>query len=91
MTAYTITFGKVGDTYPVPPLTITEADPTEFHRAVADHAIPHLRRALQTMGRPELADCIFQSDKARAHGSFLWVDLLTGNSARFCAARITAA
>lgn len=90
MTAYTITFGKLGNTSPVPPLTLT-GDEQDFHRAVAEHAIPHLRPALQAMHRPQLADCIFQTDPGRTHGSFLWLDLQTGNGARFCGARITAA
>lgn len=88
MTTHRITFGKVGETYPVPPLTLAAEDDNEFHRAVAAHAVPHLRPALTALGRPELADCIFEFDSERTHGNFLWLDVLSGQGARFCGARI---
>lgn len=90
MTTYQLEFGKVGDSYPVPPLTLQTSDPDEFAKAVAQHAIPHLRPALEVAGRPELADCVFVADLAHGHGHFLWLDLVTGEGARFCGARITA-
>jgi hypothetical protein len=89
---YRIEFGKVGDTYPVPPLTVEHTDPNQFARAVAVHAIPHLRPVLTDMGRPELADCFFRVDpKDPTYGDFLWVDLAGGRAAQFCPARIVPA
>lgn len=89
MTTYTIEFGYLGDSRPVPDLTLDTDDPNEFHRAVVSHAVPHLRPVLEKMGRPEAADCIFQTNKDRTMGQFLWLDLAGGKGARFCAARIT--
>ena len=84
MTTHTITFGKVGDAYPVPPLTLFgEMGSEDFQRAVARHAIPHLRPALAALGRPELADCYFHHDEARTSGCFVWIDILGGEGARF--------
>lgn len=89
-TTYRIEFGAVGTTRPVPGLVITEDDPNAFHRAVAAHAIPHLRPVLTAMGRPELADCFFRVDPADpGYGDFMWLDLAGGKGARFCPARIT--
>lgn len=91
MTTYRIQFGKVGETYPVPPITLEHVDPNAFHRAVAAHAIPHLRPVLTAIGRPELADCFFRIDPADpGYGEFIWLDLPGGKAARFCPARLTA-
>lgn len=89
MTTYHIEFGKVGDTYPVPPLTLQFDEINAFYRAVGDHAIPHLRPVLTEMGRPELADCLFHMSKDRSVGQFLWLDLAAGKGARFCPVRLT--
>ncbi|MFE7233959.1 hypothetical protein ACFVAF_25480 [Streptomyces sp. NPDC057596] len=91
MTTYCIEFGKVGETYPVPPITLDHADPNQFARAVAAHAIPHLTPVLAAMGRPELADCFFRTDKELTVGEFMWLDLAGGKGARFCPARLTPA
>lgn len=89
-TTYRIEFGKVGETYPVPPITLEHTDPNQFHRAVAAHAVPYLRPVLTEMGRPELADCFFRIDpKDPTYGDFLWIDLVSGKGAQFCPARIT--
>ncbi|TVL89811.1 hypothetical protein [Streptomyces sp. SAJ15] len=89
MTTYRIEFGHLGDTRPVPDLTLTCDDPTAFARAVTEHAIPYLRPVLTEMGRPEMADCIFQMNRKRTAGQFLWLDLAAGRGARFCGARLT--
>ena len=91
MTTYNLDFGKVGDSYPVPPATITTDDETAFVRAVAEYAIPHLRPALEAEGRPELADCFFRTNADCTVGEFIWLDLPTGAGARFCGSRITVA
>jgi len=88
-TTHTVEFGYLGDSRPVPDLTIDTDDPNEFHRAVVGHAVPYLRPVLEKMGRPEAADCIFQTNKDRTMGQFMWLDFQSGNGARFCAARIT--
>jgi len=91
-TTYHIEFGKVGETYPVPPITLDHTDPNQFARAVAEHAIPYLRPVLTEMGRPELADCFFRRDpKDPTYGDFLWIDLVGDRGAQFCPARITPA
>ena len=91
MTAYTVTFGKVEDTYPVPTVTLPFEDVNQFTRAVAEHAIPHLRPVLESVGRPELADCFFRMNKDQTLGEFWWVSFQSGEGARFCPARIEAA
>jgi hypothetical protein len=90
MTTYRIEFGKVGETYPVPELTLAYDDPNVFARAVAEHAIPHLKPVLEELGRPELADCFFHVNPELTCGQFMWLDLVGGNGARFCPARLTA-
>jgi hypothetical protein len=96
MTTYHVKFGHLGEGRPVPDLTF-DYDPaaedrrgTAFERAVADHAIPYLRPVLTEMGRPELADCFFQTDQGRTRGQFVWLDLAAGDGATFCAAQIEA-
>lgn len=89
MTTYHVEFGHLGDERPVPDLTLTADDPNEFARAVAEHAIPHLRPVLTAMGHPEAADCFFHINKEHTGGQFMWVDLFAGKGAKFCAARIT--
>lgn len=91
VTDYTVTFGKVGDSEPVPPVTLPFETKDQFTRAVAQHAIPYLRPALEAIGRPELADCFFRMDKERTVGEFWWIDFQNGAGARFCPARIQAA
>lgn len=90
MTSYTLTFGKVGDDYPVPATTITvdDRDENAFPRAVAAYAIPHLRPALEAAGHPEYADCFFRVSSDPSYGEFMWLDLVTGKGARFCATRV---
>jgi hypothetical protein len=88
-TVYSIEFGKLGDTYPVPPITLPYDDPNDFARAVAKHAIPHLTPVLTEMGHPEYADCFFHFNKDRTMGQFMWLDLLAGKGAQFCPARLT--
>jgi hypothetical protein len=90
-TTYLIEFGKLGDTYPVPPIVIDYSDPNEAARTVARHAIPYLKPVLEQLGRPELADCFFHTDAALAVGEFMYLDLAGGKGARFCPARLTAA
>lgn len=93
MTTYRLEFGKVGDSYPVPAacFTVDGSDENALPRAVADYAIPYLKPALEAAGRPELADCFFRMTSDPGYGEFMWLDLATGNGARFCAARITPA
>ncbi|MFI1928308.1 hypothetical protein [Streptomyces sp. NPDC020377] len=88
-TTYLIEFGKLGDTYPVPPITVDFSDPNEAERQVARHAIPHLKPALEQLGRPELADCFFRTNQERTYGEFMHLDLAGGEGARFCPARLT--
>lgn len=91
MTVYQLEFGKLGAINPVPPLTVETDDINEFHRAVAEHAIPYLTPVLTEMGRPEAADCFFRTNEDRSMGEFMWLDLAGGRGARFCPARITSA
>jgi len=89
MTTYLIEFGKLGDTRPVPPIVVDYSDPNEAARVVARHAIPYLTPVLTEMGRPELADCFFNTNRERTVGSFMWLDLAGERGARFCPARLT--
>ncbi|MFF7022966.1 hypothetical protein ACFY97_18435 [Streptomyces klenkii] len=89
MATYQLEFGKVGETYPVPPLTATADTIEDLCRQVEQHAIPHLKPTLTEMGRPELADCFFRLSSDPTYGDFLWLDLVAGAGARFCAVRIT--
>lgn len=89
MPTYSIEFGKLGDTYPVPPLTVTADGDTALCRAVEQHAMPYLRPALTELGRPEAADCIFHTNENNTYGEFMTLNLAAGTGARFCAARIT--
>lgn len=89
MTVYRIEFGKLGDEYPVPPITVDYADPNAADRAVAEHAIPHLRPVLEALGRPEYADCFFRTSKDMTYGDFMWLDIAGGKGAHFCPARLT--
>ncbi|MFD9463502.1 hypothetical protein [Streptomyces sp. NPDC060027] len=87
MTVYRIEFGPA---WPVPSITVDYADPNVAARAVAEHAIPHLRPALAAKGRPELADCFFQTNRERTAGQFMWLSLAGEKAAQFCPARLTA-
>lgn len=86
MTVYRIEFGPA---WPVPPITVDYADRDAAARTVAEHAIPHLRPLLAAKGRPELADCLFQTDRSLTSGQFLWLSLADEKAARFCPARLT--
>ncbi|MGA5767396.1 hypothetical protein ACPC36_07930 [Streptomyces pseudogriseolus] len=85
-TTYRVEFGPA---WPVPPITVDFADRTAAARQVAEHAIPHLRPVLAEKGRPELADCFFQTDRALTGGQFMWLDLASERATRFCPARLT--
>lgn len=85
-TTYRIEFGPA---WPVPPITVDFADRNAAARQVAAHAIPHLKPKLTELGRPELADCFFQTDRALTVGQFMWLDLAGEKAAQFCPARIT--
>ncbi|MGA4867472.1 DUF4326 domain-containing protein [Streptomyces lavendulocolor] len=89
MATYQIEFGALGDTRPVPPLTIQTTDPDTLSRTVVEHARPHITPVLTTMGRPELADCLFRTNSDRTMGRFRWLDLASGKAAEFLPARIT--
>ncbi|MGW1744521.1 hypothetical protein ACWCRD_02665 [Streptomyces sp. NPDC002092] len=92
MTDTTATYRiEFGPAWPVPPITLEYADPNVFHRAVAAHAIPHLRPILAEKGHPEFADCFFRVNRELTAGEFWYVDLVGGKGARFCPARLTAA
>ncbi|MCX5584226.1 hypothetical protein [Streptomyces erythrochromogenes] len=88
MTTYQLEFGRLGETYPVPPLTVTAANRHELARRVEEHASPFLAPVLAELGRPELADCLFRTDRNATCGEFMWLDLAGGVGASFCAARI---
>jgi hypothetical protein len=88
MTTYRIEFGPH---WPIPPITVNYSDRDQGDRAVAEHAIPHLRPLLDAKGRPELADCLFQTNDDLTVGQFLWLDLAEGRGARFCPVRLTPA
>lgn len=88
MDTYILTFGKIGETAPVPPLTLPFTDPNQFARAVAAHAQPYLERAVIALGRPELADCFFAFNSDMSAGLFIQADLVGGTAARFCPTRI---
>lgn len=85
----TITFGKLGDGYPVPALTTTSTDRQTLIHEIEDHAQPHLTEALTTMGCSELADAFFHPNADMTGGQFLHLSLATEQVARFCAVRIT--
>ncbi|MEU9014282.1 DUF4326 domain-containing protein [Streptomyces sp. NPDC048479] len=89
MATYELEFGKLGDSRPVPPLTVQTTDPDVFSRAVVEHARPHITPVLTAMGRPELADCLFRMNRDRTMGQFLYLDLAGGKGAEFLPARIT--
>jgi hypothetical protein len=89
MATYEIEFGALGDSRPVPPLTVQTTDPDTFSRKVVEHARPHITPVLADMGRPELADCLFRMNPDRTMGQFLWLDLAAGKAAEFLPARIT--
>jgi len=88
MATYEIKFGALGDSRPVPPLTIRTIDPNEPSREVVEHARPHITPVLTEMGRPELADSLFRMNRARTMGQFLYLDLAAGTGAEFLPARI---
>jgi hypothetical protein len=87
-TAYRIEFGPA---WPVPPITVDYSDRTQAARTVAEHAIPHLRPVVAEKGRPELADCFFQTNRELTAGQFMWLDLAGEKAAQFCPARLTPA
>lgn len=89
MATYEIEFGALGDSRPVPPLTVRTTDPNVLSRTVVDHARPHIEPVLTAMGRPELADCLFRMNRDRTMGQFLYLDLAAGTGAAFLPARIT--
>jgi hypothetical protein len=86
MSNYRIEFGPA---WPVPPITVDYSDRNAAARTVAEHAIPHLRPALEAKGRPELADCFFHTDRSLTVGAFMTVDLAGESVTRFCPARLT--
>lgn len=89
MATYQLEFGKLGDTRPVPPLTVRTTDPNVLARTVVEHARPHITPVLTDMGRPELADSLFRMNRDRTMGQFLYLDLAGGTGAEFLPARIT--
>lgn len=89
MATYEIEFGALGDTRPVPPLTVRTTDPNALSKTVVEHARPHITPVLAEMGRPELADCLFRMNRDRSMGQFLHLDLVAGTGAEFLPARIT--
>ena len=80
---------EFGPAWPVPPITVDFTDRTRAARQVAEHAIPYLRPILTAKGRPELADCFFQTDMQLTVGQFMWIDLAGEKAAKFCPARLT--
>lgn len=88
MARYVIEFGALGDGYPVPPLAVQTADPNVLARSVEDHARPFITPVLESIGRPELVDCFFRTNRDRTYGEFMYLDIAGGNGARFLAARI---
>ncbi|MFE9398623.1 hypothetical protein [Streptomyces flavidovirens] len=88
---YRIEFGLLGASRPVPPLVVTTDDINVLQRAVVAHARPHMEPVLAELGRPEYADCMFQTNPDRTKGQFLWLDVMTGEGARFLPARINTA
>jgi hypothetical protein len=91
MTEYRIEFGRLGDGYPVPPITVDFSDPDAAARTVAEHAIPYLKPVLAAMGHSEYADCFFRTNPEMTYGEFMFLDLVGGDGARFCAARLAPA
>lgn len=89
MATYEIEFGKLGDSRPVPPLTVRTTDPNVLARTVVEHARPYITPVLADMGHPEYADCLFQTNRDRTMGQFLYLDLAGGKGAQFLGARIT--
>jgi len=89
MAHYAIEFGALGDTRPVPDLTVQTTDLNVLDKAVVEHARPHITPVLTELGRPELADCLFRMNKDRTMGQFLHLNLATGMAAEFLPARIT--
>lgn len=88
MATYEIEFGKLGETYPVPPLTVRTSDPNVLARTVVEHARPHITPVLAELGRPELADCLFRTTSDQTGGEFLHLDLAAGKGIAFLGARI---
>lgn len=86
MATYRIEFGPA---WPVPLITVDYSDPNQAARTVAAHAIPHLKPVLAEKGHPEYADCFFHTDRERAVGQFMWLDLPGGKGVQFCPARLT--
>ncbi|WP_329390123.1 DUF4326 domain-containing protein [Streptomyces sp. NBC_01716] len=89
MATYEIEFGALGGVRPVPPLTVRTTDPNVLNEAVVDHARPYITPALTELGRPELADCLFRTNRQRSMGQFLHLNFATGMAAEFLPARIT--
>lgn len=88
MATYEIEFGALGESRPVPTLTVTTRDINELSRTVVEHARPHITPVLAEMGRPECADAMFRVNSDRTMGQFLWLDIVAGKQATFLATRI---
>ncbi|MGW8703294.1 hypothetical protein ACWGOK_41385 [Streptomyces eurythermus] len=82
---------EFGPAWPVPPISVDYSDPNQAAREIEAHAIPYLTPKLTAMGRPELADCFFRTDRDLTEGSFMWLDLAGERGAQFCPARLTPA
>lgn len=89
MATYAIEFGHLGNSRPVPGLTVETGDINDLSRAVVEYARPHITPVLTEMGHPEYADCLFRVNADRTMGQFTWLDLAAGKGAEFLPARIT--
>ncbi|MEU9947048.1 DUF4326 domain-containing protein [Streptomyces sp. NPDC047939] len=88
MARYDIEFGALGDSRPVPNLTVQTTDLDVLSRTVVEHARPHITPVLAEIGRSELVDCLFRMNRDRTMGQFLHLNLTAGTGAEFLPARI---
>ena len=89
MATYRLEFGHLGESRPVPDLTVDTGDIDLLSRTVVEYARPHITPVLTEMGRPELADAMFRMNGDRTMGEFLHLDLAGGKGVAFLGVRIT--
>lgn len=88
MTAFTVTFGRIGDHYPIPQLDTVARSRAQLIRQVEDHASLFINPLMRSLGHPELADPVLLPNPLLTGGHFIAPRLGQQSADRYCPVKI---
>jgi hypothetical protein len=86
--AFTVTFGRIGDHYPIPALDTAARSRTDLTYKIQEHAHLYINPLMRGLGHPELTDPVLLPNPLLTAGRFIAPRLGEQSADRYCPVKI---